>query len=131
MYLWYESKAGIHGLCIPVDSFDLRCESVTFYHYYQQHIHTDISCIARWAIEPLGIYNPFSDVTSNQAELLNSVLKNLSDWRETHRLHGFGTLLPAKLFSNGNLSRQTDYDVLPALDAVAADYSSRKYCIDS
>ena len=22
-------KAGIHGLCIPVDSFDLRCESVT------------------------------------------------------------------------------------------------------
>ena len=22
-------KAGIHGLCIPVDSFDLRCKSVT------------------------------------------------------------------------------------------------------
>ena len=22
-------KAGIHGLCTPVDSFDLRCESVT------------------------------------------------------------------------------------------------------
>ena len=22
-------KVGIHGLCIPVDSFDLRCESVT------------------------------------------------------------------------------------------------------
>ena len=22
-------KIGIHGLCIPVDSFDLRCESVT------------------------------------------------------------------------------------------------------
>jgi len=30
MYLWYESKAVIHGLCIPVDSFDLRCESVTY-----------------------------------------------------------------------------------------------------
>jgi len=24
------SKAGIHGLCIPVDSFDLRCQSVTY-----------------------------------------------------------------------------------------------------
>ena len=23
------NPAGIHGLCIPVDSFDLRCESVT------------------------------------------------------------------------------------------------------
>ena len=22
-------RIGIHGLCIPVDSFDLRCESVT------------------------------------------------------------------------------------------------------
>jgi len=28
--LEYESKAGIHGLCIPLDSFDLRCESDTF-----------------------------------------------------------------------------------------------------
>ena len=56
--------------------------SAPFYHYYQQHIHTDISCIARWAIEPLGIYNPFSGVTSNQAESLNCVLKRLSDWRE-------------------------------------------------
>jgi len=30
MYPPYESKAGIRGLCIPVNSFDLRCESVTF-----------------------------------------------------------------------------------------------------
>ena len=28
------SKPGIHGLCIPVDSFDLRCESVTLTIYY-------------------------------------------------------------------------------------------------
>jgi len=34
MYLWYESKAGIHGLCISVDSFDLRCESVTYIYKY-------------------------------------------------------------------------------------------------
>ena len=26
-------REGIHGLCIPVDSFDLRCESVTSYVY--------------------------------------------------------------------------------------------------
>ena len=26
-------RIGIHGLCIPVDSFDLRCESVTYVHY--------------------------------------------------------------------------------------------------
>ena len=28
-------KAGIHGLCIPMDSFDLRCESVILFiiHY--------------------------------------------------------------------------------------------------
>ena len=24
------NKPGIHGLCIPVDSFDLGCESVTY-----------------------------------------------------------------------------------------------------
>ena len=27
------NKPGIHGLCIPVDSFDLRCESVTYQLY--------------------------------------------------------------------------------------------------
>ena len=53
--------------------------SAPFYHYYQQQIHTDINSIARWAIEPHGIYNPFSGVTSNQAESLNCVLKRLSD----------------------------------------------------
>lgn len=58
--------------------------SAPFYHYYQQQIHADINSIARWAIEPHGhgIYNPFSGVTSHQAESLNCVLKHLSDWRE-------------------------------------------------
>ena len=32
-------KAGIYGLCIPVDSFDLRCESVTYLH-----VHTQCMC---------------------------------------------------------------------------------------
>ena len=31
-------KAGIHGLCIPVDSFDLRCESATLgYTYHKEY----------------------------------------------------------------------------------------------
>ena len=28
-----ENKPEIHGLCIPVDSFDMRCESVTLSRY--------------------------------------------------------------------------------------------------
>ena len=27
------NKPEIHGLCIPMDSFDLRCESVTIHNY--------------------------------------------------------------------------------------------------
>ena len=37
--------AGTHGLCIPVDSFDLRCESVTYppYHVIVSEI-TGLKC---------------------------------------------------------------------------------------
>ena len=34
-------KAGIYGLCIPVDSFDLWCESVTFSLYSGLTTNTD------------------------------------------------------------------------------------------
>ena len=30
-------RIGIHGLCIPVDSFDLRCESVTYTYVHTLH----------------------------------------------------------------------------------------------
>ena len=56
--------------------------SAPFLDYYLSNIHGDIQCIARWAIEPLGVYDPFSSVTNNQAEGLNYVLKQLHDWRE-------------------------------------------------
>ena len=56
--------------------------SAPFWQYYLQNIHPDISSIARWAIAPLGIYNPYSGVTNNQAEGLNYVLKELQEWRE-------------------------------------------------
>ena len=45
--------------------------SAPFHQYYCQNIHCDIKYIARWAIEPLGVYDPYSGVTSNQAEGLN------------------------------------------------------------
>ena len=56
------------------------CEkwSAVFLEYY----NNNISPIARWAIEPLGVYNPFSGVTNNQAKGMNFVLKHLSSWRE-------------------------------------------------
>jgi len=46
------------------------------------HIHPDIESIARWGIEPCGVYNPFSGVTNNQAEGFNHVLKRLQEWKE-------------------------------------------------
>ena len=30
LYPWYGNKPGIHGLCVPVNSFDLRSESVIY-----------------------------------------------------------------------------------------------------
>ena len=56
--------------------------SAPFYDYYMNHIEPDISSTARWGIEPLGVYNPYSGVTNNQAEGLNYVLKQLQQWRE-------------------------------------------------
>ena len=56
--------------------------SAAFYQYYCNHIAPDITSIARWAIEPLVVYSPFSGVTNNQAEGLNYVLKQLVEWRE-------------------------------------------------
>ena len=50
--------------------------SAVFLQYYNANISPDIESIARWAIEPLGVYNPFSSVTNNQAERMNFVLKH-------------------------------------------------------
>ncbi len=46
-------------------------------------IHPDvITCIGRWVLEPLGVYNCYSGVTTNQSEGFNTVLKRLQKWRE-------------------------------------------------
>ena len=56
--------------------------SAPFYEYYSHNIHSNIHAIARWAIEPHGVYDPSSGVTSNQAEGLNYVLKQLRELHE-------------------------------------------------
>ena len=50
--------------------------------YYMDQIEPGITSVARWAIEPLGVYNPYSGVTNNQAEGLNYFLKQLQQWHE-------------------------------------------------
>ena len=57
--------------------------SAPFYDYYSKNIQPDIRCIARWSIEEFKVYNPYSGVTTNQAESLNTVLKNLQQWNES------------------------------------------------
>ena len=62
---------------------NMTCKwSAPFHQYYMTHIHPDIESIARWGIEPDGVYNPFSGVTNNQAEGFNHVLKSLQEWKE-------------------------------------------------
>ena len=46
-------------------------------------IHPDVTTsIGRWILEPLGVYNCYSGVTTNQSEAFNTVLKRLQKWRE-------------------------------------------------
>ena len=56
--------------------------SAPFHEYYTNEIAPDITSIARWVIEPYGVYDPYSGITNNQAEGLNFVLKQLQEWRE-------------------------------------------------
>lgn len=41
-----------------------------------------LSCLGRWILEDLAVYNPFSGVTTNQSESFNATLKRLNSWRE-------------------------------------------------
>ena len=38
--------------------------------------------MGRWVLEKLGIYNPYSGITTNQSEGFNTVLKYLQHWKE-------------------------------------------------
>ena len=57
--------------------------SQPFVEYYMNEIHPDVTtCIGCWIVEPLGVYNYYSGVTTNQSEAFNTVLKRLQKWRE-------------------------------------------------
>lgn len=57
--------------------------SQPFLDYYMKEIHPDVTtCIARWLLEPLRVYNRYSGVTTNQSEGFNTVLKRLQQWKE-------------------------------------------------
>ena len=61
--------------CLKLDQMASRW-SAPFYEYYSHNIHPDIHAIARWAIEPNGVHDPFSGGTSNQAEGLTMYSSN-------------------------------------------------------
>lgn len=56
--------------------------SAAFFEYFVQNVHPNMSELGRWAIEKYSVYSPYSGVTSNQAESLNKVLKQLQSWKE-------------------------------------------------
>ena len=53
----------------------MKLWDVQFEQYYMKEIHPNIHLIGRWRLEELGIYNPYSGVTTNQSESFNRVLK--------------------------------------------------------
>ena len=57
--------------------------SAPFYDYYCKNIQPNVKSIVRWSIEEFKVYNPYSGVTTNQAESLNTVLKGLQQWQES------------------------------------------------
>ena len=56
--------------------------SAPFHHYYKNEISPDIPAVARRAIEPYRVYDPYSGVTSSQADSFNRVVKQLQESRE-------------------------------------------------
>lgn len=60
---------------------EYRCEwSKAFLDHYMENTHPRVlTSLGRWILEKLGVYNPYSGVTSSQAESFNALLQN---WRE-------------------------------------------------
>ena len=57
--------------------------SQPFLEYFDKHLKKDIEQHAgRWLIEPLNIYNPYSGITNNAAESMNTVIKRLTGWKQ-------------------------------------------------
>lgn len=58
--------------------------SQPFVEYFDHQIDPEVTSAAgRWILEPLGIYNGYSGVTTNQSEGFNTLLKNLTERKES------------------------------------------------
>ena len=58
--------------------------SQAFVEYYNHHIDPEVTASAgRWILEPLGIYNGYSGVTTNQSEGFNTLLKTFTLRKES------------------------------------------------
>lgn len=60
--------------------------SAPFYDYCSKNIQPDITSTASWSIEEFKVYNPYSGVTTNQAESLNTVLKIYNNVMSHHMI---------------------------------------------
>jgi len=57
--------------------------SQAFLEYYMHEIYPDVTtCIGRWILEPLRVYNCYSGVMTNHSEGFNTVIKHLKNWKE-------------------------------------------------
>ena len=63
-----KNKPGIYKSCIPVDSFDLRCESVTY-----GYIHVCIMCACNIIFDSVGELISYNYATSVLQIVLNLV----------------------------------------------------------
>lgn len=58
--------------------------SQPFVEYFDHQIDPEVTSAAgRWILEPLGTYNGYSGVTTNQSEGFNILLKNLTERKES------------------------------------------------
>jgi len=70
--------------------------SEPFIDYFQNHLKGDFCKTGRWVLEELNVYDPYSGVTNNMVEGMNSLIKRLTDWKE-RPLDSIALLLPTQV----------------------------------
>jgi hypothetical protein len=72
-----------------VEEFNELCETLStkwsraFLHHFEDNLKDDIvKYSAKWVLQDCGTYDPYSGVTNNASESLNTVLKRLLEWKE-------------------------------------------------
>lgn len=73
LFMHYEQKLSLHGGNSKDVAFYCANVRALFEEYYMNYLHDDISTGAgKWILENLNIYCPFSGITNNQLESLNT-----------------------------------------------------------